>query len=160
VVIAPQPLTAGAGEPPETPATALTDPPQRPLSAGHIVWMMVANFGSSIALMVPLSYALAVRIDDLAPGHEELLGYVTGVAQIVYIVLSPMIGLWSDRTRSRLGRRTPFLLLGAVLGLLALARVALAPGSSGWPGGPRSAVRSRTSRPTSSPSSSAGACPR
>lgn len=126
-VIAPPPLTAGPGEPPETPATALTDPPQQPLSAGHIVWMMVANFGSSIALMVPLSYALAVRIDDLAPGHEELLGYVTGVAQIVYIVLSPMIGLWSDRTRSRLGRRTPFLLLGAVLGLLALALVALAP---------------------------------
>ncbi len=40
---------------------------------------MVANFGASMALMVPLTYGLAVRISELAPGHEEVLGYVTGI---------------------------------------------------------------------------------
>ena len=56
-----------------------------------------------MAMMVPLSYGIAVRITELAPGHEEVLGYVTGSAQLVYLVLSPMIGIWSDRTRSRFG---------------------------------------------------------
>jgi MFS family permease len=98
--------------------------------------MTIASFGASMALMVPLSYALAVRISDLAPGREEVLGYVTGVAQIVYIVISPVLGLWSDRTRTRLGRRAPFMLGGAALGLLALAVVAVAPTipliAAGW----------------------------
>lgn len=106
---------------------AVLAPPLEKMSTSHIVWLMVANFGASMALMVPLSYGLAVRISELAPGHEEVLGYVTGVAQVIYVVLSPVIGLWSDRTRSRYGRRTPFLVLGSVLGLAALAIVALAP---------------------------------
>ncbi|MGW2048252.1 MFS transporter [Streptomyces sp. NPDC001858] len=93
----------------------------------YLLWLMAAGFGSSLALMVPLSYSLAVRIDDLAPGHEEQLGYVTGSAQFLYLVLSPLIGLWSDRTRSPLGRRTPFMIGGALLGTVALVGVALAP---------------------------------
>ncbi|WP_234444544.1 MFS transporter [Streptomyces sp. NRRL F-525] len=93
----------------------------------YLLWLMIASFGGSLALMVPLSYSLAVRIADLAPGHEEQLGYVTGSAQFVYLVLSPLIGLWSDRTRSRLGRRTPFMIGGTLLGTVALVGVALAP---------------------------------
>lgn len=92
-----------------------------------IALLMIANFGASLALMVPISYALAVRITELMPGHEEVLGYVTGTAQLVYLVLAPLIGLWSDRTRSRFGRRTPFLVVGALLGLLALFFIAAAP---------------------------------
>ena len=88
---------------------------------------MIASFGGSLALMVPLTYSLAMRISDLAPGHEEQLGYVTGSAQFVYLVLSPLIGLWSDRARSRLGRRAPFMIGGTLLGTVALVGVALAP---------------------------------
>src|SRR5690349_14739883 len=89
--------------------------------------MMTASFGTSIGLMVPLTYALALRIDELAPSNEEVLGYVTGAAQLVYLVLSPLIGMWSDRTRSRYGRRGPFMVAGAALGLIALVLVAGAP---------------------------------
>ncbi|MGR6920405.1 MFS transporter [[Actinomadura] parvosata] len=96
-------------------------------SAGYIFWMMAANFGISMAFVVPLSFSLAVRIDELAPGREEVLGYVTGTAQTIYLVLSPLLGVWSDRTRSRLGRRRPFMLAGLVLGLTALACIAVAP---------------------------------
>ncbi|MEW1840440.1 MFS transporter [Nonomuraea angiospora] len=105
-------------------------------SAGYIFWMMAANFGISMAFVVPLSFSLAVRIDELAPGHEEVLGYVTGTSQTIYLVLSPLLGVWSDRTRSRLGRRRPFLLAGLVLGLAALVGIALAPSlllvGAGW----------------------------
>ncbi|MEB8341423.1 MFS transporter [Streptomyces endophyticus] len=115
----------GHGNPPAGPT--IEAPELRKVSAGYIAWMAVGNFGASLALMVPLSYSLAVRVSELVPGREELLGYVTGSAQFVYLVLSPLIGLCSDRTRSRLGRRTPFMLLGAVLGIVSLLGIAVAP---------------------------------
>ncbi|KFF98930.1 MFS transporter [Streptomyces scabiei] len=111
-----------------TPAPEIEAPPLQKVGTAYLTWMMIANFGSSLALMVPLAYSLAVRVSDLAPGREELLGYVTGSAQFAYLLLSPLIGLWSDRTRSRLGRRTPFMIVGTVLGVVALFGVATAPG--------------------------------
>ncbi len=62
----------------------------------YIFWLMLASFGASIAMMVPLSYGIAVRISELAPGHEEVLGYITGTAQLIYLVISPMVGIWDD----------------------------------------------------------------
>src|SRR5699024_9336805 len=104
------------GSPPQ--GTAVAAQPTAKVSGGYIFWLMLANFGASIAMMVPLAYGRALRITELAPGHDEVLGYVTGTAQLIFLVLSPMIGIWSDRTRSRFGRRTPFLFLGAALGIV------------------------------------------
>ncbi|WP_286309445.1 MFS transporter [Agromyces mangrovi Wang et al. 2018] len=117
--------------------------PQQPMSRSYIFWLMLASFGVSMAMMVPLAYGIAVRISELAPGREEVLGYITGTAQAVYLIISPMIGIWSDRTRSRFGRRTPFIYLGIVIGLLGLVVISFAPnllivgagwvlGMSGW----------------------------
>ena len=121
----------------------ITGEPQQPVSRGYIFWLMIASFGASMAMMVPLSYGIAVRITELAPGHEEVLGYITGTAQLVYLLVSPIIGIWSDRTRSRFGRRTPFIFLGSAIGLAGLVVIGLAPdllivgagwvlGMSGW----------------------------
>ncbi|ASN22449.1 MFS transporter [Arthrobacter sp. YN] len=104
---------------------------------------MLASFGASIAMMVPLSYGIAVRITELAPGQEQMLGFITGTAQGIYLVISPIIGIWSDRTRSRFGRRAPFIFLGTGIGLAGLVVMGLAPdlltvgagwilGMSGW----------------------------
>ncbi|MDR6907136.1 MFS family permease [Agromyces sp. 3263] len=110
--------------------------PTQPMSKGYIFWLMLASFGASMAMMVPLSYGLAVRITELAPGHEEVLGYITGVAQVAYLVISPLVGIWSDRTRSRFGRRAPFLFLGTAVGLVGLVIIGLAPNllivGAGW----------------------------
>jgi MFS family permease len=131
-------------EPPaQDPVAGVPDEPQTPVSRSYIVWLMLASFGASIAMMVPLSYGIALRISELAPGREEVLGYITGTAQGIYLIISPMIGLWSDRTRSRWGRRTPFLFLGTAIGLSGLVVMGLAPnllvvgvgwvlGMSGW----------------------------
>jgi Na+/melibiose symporter-like transporter len=43
-----------------------------------------------------------------------LLGWAAGIAQIVDALLDPMLGTWSDNTRTRLGRRHPFM-LGALV---------------------------------------------
>lgn len=117
--------------------------PTQPVSKGYIVWLMLASFGASMAMMVPLAYGIAVRITELAPGHEEVLGYITGTAQAVYLLISPIVGIWSDRTRSRFGRRGPFIFLGTAIGFLGLVVIGLAPnmvvvgagwvlGMSGW----------------------------
>jgi MFS family permease len=117
--------------------------PLAPMSRSYIFWLMLASFGASIAMMVPLSYGIAVRITELAPGHEEVLGYITGTAQAVYLLISPLVGIWSDRTRSRFGRRSPFIYLGTAIGLAGLVVIGLAPslllvgagwvlGMSGW----------------------------
>jgi MFS family permease len=119
-----------------TPTLGKTAEPQQPMSRSYIVWLMLASFGASMAMMVPLSYGIAVRITELAPGHEEVLGYITGSAQLVYLLISPLIGIWSDRTRSRFGRRSPFIYLGTVIGLLGLVIIGLAPSllivGAGW----------------------------
>lgn len=42
------------------------------------------------------------------------VGYALLVGRIVDAVVDPLVGAWSDATRSRWGRRRPFLVLGAV----------------------------------------------
>ena len=126
-----QPVTAGLEAGPHQERTAPTAdveaPPLKKASAGYLTLMTVANFGVSMAFLVPMTYSLAVRISQLAPGHEEVLGYVTGTAQFISIAASPLVGVWSDRFRSRLGRRTPFMIGGGILGLIGLLGIALAP---------------------------------
>ncbi|WP_328767115.1 MFS transporter [Streptomyces sp. NBC_00286] len=121
------PAKGDSEEPAETPTPEIEAPPLERVSRSYLAWIMIASFGASLALMVPLSYSLALRIDELAPGREQLLGYVTGSAQFVYLVLSPLMGFWSDRMRSRLGRRTPFMFAGTAIGMAGLLGIAVAP---------------------------------
>ncbi|MFH5877239.1 MFS transporter [Arthrobacter sp. NA-172] len=127
----------------DNPVGTQVEEPQSPVSRGYIFWLMMASFGASMAMMVPLSYGIAVRITELAPGREEVLGYITGTAQLIYLIISPMIGIWSDRMRSRFGRRTPFIFLGTAIGMAGLIVMGSAPnllivgagwvlGMSGW----------------------------
>lgn len=111
----------------ESAAPAIEAPPLKKASASYLALISLANFGVSMAFIVPMSYSLAVRISQLEPGHEEVLGYVTGTAQFISIAASPLIGVWSDRFRSRFGRRTPFMIGGALVGLLGLIGISFAP---------------------------------
>jgi MFS family permease len=53
------------------------------------------------------------------PLHKvTALGLVTGISAIFATVLNPLGGAWSDRTRSRWGRRTPWLIGAAIATLL------------------------------------------
>lgn len=119
----PQPVISA---PEDLPPTVVETPTER-IGKAEIFWMLLAYFGSSLAYLVPFAYSLTLRVNELAPGREEILGYLMGTAQVVYLVASPLLGLWSDRTRSRLGRRRPFMLWGLVLGVVSLIGIALAP---------------------------------
>ncbi|MQA33754.1 MFS transporter [Modestobacter roseus] len=86
--------------------------------------MMVATFGSSMALIVPMAFSLALRVDELAPGREEVLGYLIGIGSVVSLLANPLVGTVSDRTRSRFGRRRPYLLAGSLVGTVGTAVMA------------------------------------
>jgi len=92
------------------------------------IWLMVlAQFGVFIAFITPIAISLAVRVQELAPAHEEYLGYITGAGALVVMLTGPFFGVASDRTRTRLGRRRPWMIAGTVLGVVSLVVMAEAP---------------------------------
>jgi MFS family permease len=95
-----------------------------PVKPKFIVFLLLAMFGAYVALVAPIGLTLSLRIQQLEPAHVELLGYIIGIAAVVNTITGPLVGLWSDRTRSRFGRRRPFALGGAVIGLVGLAVIA------------------------------------
>jgi MFS family permease len=129
-----EPFARRAGSAPTQSATVLAGEaagtsggvPER--AGKKYVWFMVlATFGAYVALVTPIALSLAVRVQQLVPGHEEVLGYVTGVGAGAGALVSPFVGMLSDRTRSRWGRRRPYLIGGAALGMIALFVIAAAP---------------------------------
>jgi GPH family glycoside/pentoside/hexuronide:cation symporter len=59
-----------------------------------------------------------------------LVGLLLGVLQIIGSLDDVLIGYWSDRTRSRLGRRLPFILVGSPLAALFAVLVVVPPTNS------------------------------
>lgn len=56
-----------------------------------------------------------------------LIGLIMGLDNIIGIFVQPLMGYLSDRTRSRWGRRTPFIVIGAPIAALLFVLIPLAP---------------------------------
>lgn len=132
VVLPPLPVNAfGASRPQEHAhlrgaSASATDGLPR-VSRWTIALLLAATFGGGMAMIVPMAYSLTLRLDQLAPGRADILGYILGIGSAATLVLAPLTGVLSDRTRSRWGRRRPFTVLGMVIGLSAVPLMALAP---------------------------------
>ena len=98
--------------------------------------MVLAQFGVFMAFITPIAISLAVRLGELAPANQEYLGYITGAGALWVMLTAPFMGIWSDRTRTRIGRRRPFMIGGMIVGVLSLFVMALAPSvlllGAGW----------------------------
>ena len=110
-----------------TTTTPATTPTQPRVGGRWIALVLLAQFGVFLAQITVMAFTLAVRLDQLAPDHQEYLGYVLGAGSLAAMVAAPLAGTLSDRTRTRFGRRRPWILLPAIGGLGALLVVALAP---------------------------------
>ena len=122
---------------PEAIAEAIEHAPDLPKVGPKYIWLMVlAQFGVFMAFITPIAISLAVRLGDLAPNNQEYLGYITGAGALWVMLTAPFMGIWSDRTRSRLGRRRPFMIGGMIVGVASLVVMALAPSvlvlGAGW----------------------------
>ncbi|MEQ0558304.1 MFS transporter [Amycolatopsis sp. NEAU-NG30] len=114
--------------PPPPPVLSPEPAPALPKVSARYIWLMVlAQFGVFLAFITPLGISLSVKLAQLAPGHEEYLGYITGGGAASVLLFGPLLGVLSDRTRSRLGRRRPFMIGGMLLGVVSLVVMATAP---------------------------------
>ncbi len=126
----PQPLPAAIPTP--TIATAV-DTAMREggepakVDARYIWFMVLAQFGVFMAFITPIAISLAIRVEQITPGHAEYLGYITGSGALFVMLTAPFMGVWSDRTRTRIGRRRPFMIGGMVVGVISLVWMAEAP---------------------------------
>lgn len=110
------------------PAPAGPVEPTTPVGRGFMARYAFAYFGMWVALLTPTSLTLGVRTKQVAPdGAAELLSLVLGVGSALAIICNPLFGKLSDRTRSPLGMRRPWIIGGALVGTVGLALVALAP---------------------------------
>jgi MFS family permease len=93
-----------------------------------------------LAAVTLFSLALGVVSNTLEPavlGHKVLelvpdqkntaLGFTTFAGLIVAVAWQPIVGAWSDRTRSPWGRRAPYFIAGTLLVAGCLYAIALAP---------------------------------
>lgn len=105
---------------------ALAEPTVR-VRPGWTLLLFGANIGLWLAIYAPIQVLLPEQAELLDAAHKEIVfGLVTGCGAVVSLVANPLIGLASDRTRSRFGRRRPWTLAGAVTGALGLVVLALA----------------------------------
>lgn len=110
--------------------TRVPDPlaePTVPVRPGWVGLLFGANIGLWLGIYAPIQVLLPEQAEHLDAANKELVfGIVTGVGALIALLTNPIVGLASDRTRSRFGRRHPWTLAGALCGALGLVVLALA----------------------------------
>ena len=82
-------------------------------------------FGTSVLwslynTYVPLLLAQKFSLDSVA------IGFFMSIDNIAALFIQPPVGAWSDRVRTKLGRRLPFILVGAPIAAVAFGLIPLA----------------------------------
>lgn len=93
---------------------------------GFIFMYTLAFFSLWLALLTPVIISIALRIEALDPANKESnLAFVLGIGAIVAMVVNPLAGYFSDRTKGQFGKRRPWLILGSVVALFGLYLMAV-----------------------------------
>ena len=114
-------------------AEALPSPGERTRIRGPLRRLLVTLVPADFALFavygaVP-AVMLPVQVDAIDPARKVAnLALVTTIGAVAALVAQPVAGTISDRTRTRFGRRAPWIVLGALAGGLSLTGLALANG--------------------------------
>jgi MFS family permease len=118
--------------------------PVVPVRRSWIGLLFAANLGLWMAFFTPVQVLLPNQITELGvAGKEAALGWVTGLGALVAIVVNPLAGALSDRSRPRIGRREygrrhAWTLLGAAVSAASLLYLSGAPSLAavaiGWAG--------------------------
>jgi MFS family permease len=102
-------------------------PPEglRPVSKGFITLYTLSQAGWQLALTTPLVLTLALKVQAIDPVNKANdLSLLLGVGGLISILVGPVVGLLSDHTSSRFGKRRPWMfigLIGMVVGLVGVA---------------------------------------
>ncbi len=94
---------------------------------GYFAALFIAQFGLFFALLTPVVVSMQLKASQLSPEDPAaLIGSVLPFGALGALVANPLAGALSDRTRTRWGRRRPWLVGGVAAFVLALAGVAYA----------------------------------
>jgi Na+/melibiose symporter-like transporter len=78
---------------------------------GKTILISFGFFASSIAWS-QYNSQIPIALDALLPSSYLLIGFIMTLDNIIGMFLQPVMGNRSDRTKSRFGRRMPFILIG------------------------------------------------
>ncbi|MFI6284654.1 MFS transporter [Streptomyces sp. NPDC051018] len=82
----------------------------------------LAMFTLSACFGAPAGVLIAVQVAELAADDKvQVFGLISAVSALAGAVVSPIGGALSDRTRSRFGRRAPWIVATALIGLVGMA---------------------------------------
>lgn len=85
-------------------------------SLRYVVGLFIYNLLVYIGFNGAVAVLLPQRLKDIGVANPSaLLGTISGVGAVLSMFINVFIGSMSDRTRSRFGRRTPWIVAGAVV---------------------------------------------
>ncbi len=131
------PVTAAAGATSTDPAAAsrafsvegLTQSVSTVRVGPKYMWALsLAQFGLFAALLTPVFVSMSIKAQELNPtSPETIVGSVLPFGALGALFANPLFGAISDRTRTRWGRRRPWMVGGVVVFLGALVWLAASP---------------------------------
>ncbi|MEU6412191.1 MFS transporter [Microbispora sp. NPDC046933] len=90
--------------------------PVERVTAGWMTLLALAQMGVIMAMTVGNQILLPSHVARIDPVHKEAsLATVFAVGAVCTIIANPLFGAMSDRTRSRFGRRRPWIVGGALV---------------------------------------------
>lgn len=96
-------------------------PPLTPRLRRLLVSLLPANLSIFLIWGATTGVLLQAQVQDIDPANKESnYALIAGVGALLALIAQPIAGVVSDRTRSRFGKRAPWLVGGAVVGSLAL----------------------------------------
>lgn len=95
---------------------------------GYLWGLSFAQFGLFVALLTPVFVSMSIKATELNPtSPETVVGSVLPFGALGALFANPLFGALSDRTRTRWGRRRPWMVGGVVVFVGALAWLAFSP---------------------------------
>ncbi|MFZ4842682.1 MFS transporter [Mycetocola saprophilus] len=112
--------------------SSLAEPaPDRPRVRGPLLRLLFSILGANLGVFflwgaIP-GILLPLQIQAFGEGQKaQNLALVLAVGAVVALIAQPLAGMVSDRTRSRFGRRSPWMIIGALVGGMGLIGIASA----------------------------------
>ncbi|MEU4559388.1 MFS transporter [Actinoplanes sp. NPDC023936] len=94
-----------------------------------MLWLVPGNLPVFLTFGIAGSVLMPVQVSALDPDNKVAsLALVTAVAGFFSMVTQPLVGMLSDRTRTRFGARAPWIVAGALMSGLSLIGMAMTNG--------------------------------
>ncbi len=78
---------------------------------------ILLSFAFAIVLLLwnYFNFKVPQLLESFLPGRQSLIGLIMAIDNILAVLLQPVFGNWSDRTKSRFGRRMPYIFFGTII---------------------------------------------